>query len=148
MTKIEVFDPPMCCSTGVCGPAPDERLAQFSADLNWLKEQGVQVRRFNLAQEPAAFVGQPEVARVLRDTDGEGLPVVIVDERLVSQGVYPSRQQLAEWTRVLTANAPVIDAAGLGEMPRASRPALPSLAVVQPGGGCCGGNDTGGHGCC
>ena len=33
MAKIEVYDPAMCCSTGVCGPEPDEQLARFSADL-------------------------------------------------------------------------------------------------------------------
>ncbi len=48
MTLLEVFDPPLCCSTGVCGPDPDARLSQFAADFNWLKSQGVDVRRHNL----------------------------------------------------------------------------------------------------
>lgn len=34
---LEVFYPPMCCSTGVCGPKVDTKLVQFSADLEWLK---------------------------------------------------------------------------------------------------------------
>jgi hypothetical protein len=55
MTAVRVFDPAMCCSTGVCGPSVDPQLARFSADLEWLKSQGVSVERFNLAQEPAAF---------------------------------------------------------------------------------------------
>ncbi len=33
MTTIEVFDPAMCCSTGVCGPQVDPDLARFAADL-------------------------------------------------------------------------------------------------------------------
>lgn len=96
MPKIEVYDPPMCCSTGVCGPDPDEELTRFSADLDWLKRQGVEVQRYNLAQEPTAFTSQPDVARIVNETGGDDLPVVVFDGRVVSQGEYPSREQLAE----------------------------------------------------
>lgn len=100
MSSIEVFDPPMCCSSGVCGPAPDERLARFSADLDWLKRQGVEVRRYNLAQEPAACTAHAEVKRIIDETGGDGLPVIVVDGCVVSQGDYPARDQLARWTGV------------------------------------------------
>lgn len=98
MTSIEVYDPPMCCSTGVCGPEPDEQLTRFSADLDWLKHQGVEVRRYNLAQEPAAFTANPQVKQIVDVTGGDGLPVVVVDGRVVSQQEYPTRQRLAELT--------------------------------------------------
>ncbi|WP_164104533.1 arsenite efflux transporter metallochaperone ArsD [Candidatus Laterigemmans baculatus] len=143
MATIEVFDPPMCCSTGVCGPEPDERLAQFSADLDWLKRQGMQVRRYNLSQEPAAFVNQPDVARVLRETDGEGLPVVIIDGSVVSHGEYPARQRLAEMVG-LSARVDQNPGAQPSELQRQS----PSLSVVPPGGGCCGGSKGNDSGCC
>lgn len=97
MNKLEVFDPPLCCSTGVCGPAPDERLAVFSADLDWLRRQGVEVQRYNLAQEPTAFTGHPEVARLLQETDGDCLPILVAGGQVVSQATYPSRQQLSGW---------------------------------------------------
>ena len=58
MPTVRVFDPPMCCSTGVCGPSVDPELARFTADLDWLKKQGVQVERFNLSQQPGAFASQ------------------------------------------------------------------------------------------
>jgi len=143
MVTIEVFDPPMCCSTGVCGPQPDDRLAQFAADLDWLKRQGAQVQRFNLSQEPAAFINQPEVARIVRETDGEGLPVVIVAGKLVSQGVYPSRQELAQWSGLSATGSPELAA-----QPAMQRPQAPSLSVVQSAGGCCGGDTADGTGCC
>jgi hypothetical protein len=54
MSEILVFDPALCCSTGVCGPEVDGGLVRFSADLEWLRRQGVAVRRFNLAQDAAA----------------------------------------------------------------------------------------------
>ena len=95
MPKVQVFDPPMCCSTGVCGPEVDPALVRFAADLEWLKANGVEVERFNLSQEPAAFVGNPVVAQAIRGRD-DGLPLLLVDGKIVAQGSYPAREVLAE----------------------------------------------------
>lgn len=59
--SVEVFDPAMCCSTGVCGPDVDDSLADFAGDVKWLKSNGVDVQRFNLGQEPEAFKMNPQV---------------------------------------------------------------------------------------
>ena len=100
MITVRVFDPAMCCSTGICGPAVDPRLARFAADLEWLKGQGVSVERFNLAQQPGAFA-EDEVVRSTLETKGEaGLPLVRVDGEVKSSGGYPSRAELAAWTEV------------------------------------------------
>ncbi len=94
MPKVQVFDPAMCCSTGVCGPVVDPALVRFASDLEWLKESGVEVERFNLSQEPAAFVGNPVVADALRGRT-DALPLVLVDGKIVAQGSYPERDALA-----------------------------------------------------
>jgi len=93
--KLEVFDPAMCCSTGVCGPSVDPKLVQFAADLKWLQDQGVEVQRFNLAQTPMAFVKNELVNAAL--TDEGALPMLLVEGRIVSSGRYPERGELAEW---------------------------------------------------
>ena len=95
MTKLEVFDPAMCCSTGVCGADVDPRLAQFAADLEWLTSQGVQVARYNLAQDPAAFVANAKVRDLLGRWGSSCLPLVVHDQKILSRGRYPSRSQLA-----------------------------------------------------
>lgn len=97
MTRIEVFDPPLCCPTGVCGPQTDGELARVAADLDWLRRQKIDVRRYNLAHEPTAFVANEEVKRVLEQTNGDGLPVILLDGRVVRHGSYPSRDELACW---------------------------------------------------
>lgn len=94
MPKIQVFDPAMCCSTGVCGPEVDPVLVRFAADLEWLKESGVVVERFSLSQEPAAFVGNPDVVAAMRGRD-DALPLVLLDGKIVTQGSYPERAALA-----------------------------------------------------
>lgn len=101
MATVEVFDPPMCCSSGVCGPDPEAQLVHFAADLDWLHTQGVEVRRYNLFQEPLAFAGNAEIKRLLEETDSEGLPAILVDGKLVGHGSYPSRDDLARWAGVV-----------------------------------------------
>jgi len=99
--KIEVYDPAMCCSTGVCGPSVDPQLVRFSADLEWLKSQGISVERFNLAQQPGAFAQDAAVkAALMMGGDEVNLPLVKVDGKVKSSGVYPSRAELAEWAGI------------------------------------------------
>ncbi|MEI9936420.1 MAG: arsenite efflux transporter metallochaperone ArsD [Pseudomonadota bacterium] len=101
MPVLQVFDPPMCCSTGVCGPSVDPELARFSSDLEWLKSQGVDVRRFNLAQNPGGFVEHAGVQQALAMRGNGCLPLLLVDERVAVEGSYPSRETLAALTGVV-----------------------------------------------
>ena len=97
MKTIQVYDKPMCCSTGVCGPQIDPVLPRFAADLEWLKSQGHQVERFNLAQQPAAFVQNTEVQQLLTTQGMDCLPLIMIDGHLVSRREYPSRDTLTNW---------------------------------------------------
>jgi arsenate reductase len=92
---IKVFDPPMCCSSGVCGPDPDVALARFAADLRWLQGQGVAVHRFALTQQPEQFAAEPIVLQAMKARGSETLPIVMVNGAIISEREYPSREQLA-----------------------------------------------------
>lgn len=95
MKKLEVFDRPMCCSTGVCGPNVDPALVSFAADLHWLVNHGVAVERYNLAQTPQAFVHNVVVKTALKERGNDCLPLVLFDGAIVSEGHYPNREELA-----------------------------------------------------
>jgi AhpD family alkylhydroperoxidase len=95
MKTVKIFDPPMCCSTGVCGPSVDPALVRFIADLKWLEGQGIKVERFNLAQAPGAFAEDETVSSLLKEKGEEALPLVMVEGAVVSSGAYPSREELA-----------------------------------------------------
>lgn len=126
MTHLDVFDPPMCCSSGVCGPSVDPALATFAADVDWLTSQGVTVTRHNLAQDPAAFVAHPLVNALLH-SEGDGcLPLVIINGEIVGRGAYPRRDQLAEF-------------AGLTASASRTKPRirLGTAGGCKPGSGCC-----------
>ncbi len=104
--KVQVYDPAMCCSSGVCGPSVDPVLARFSADLDWLGTQGITVERYNLSQAPAAFVAAPAVQAALAADGTACLPMILVDGEVRSQGKYPVRFTLAKWAG-LSLHAPV-----------------------------------------
>jgi hypothetical protein len=95
MAKVQIYDKPMCCPTGVCGPQIDPVLPQFSADLKWLSDQGHQVERFNLAQQPEEFANSAAVQELLSSEGVDCLPLLIVDDDIVSRSEYPSREKLA-----------------------------------------------------
>lgn len=95
MKIIQVYDPPMCCSTGVCGPDVDPKIVQFAADLKWLAEQGVTVERFGLTQTPIAFAENEMVRAALTEKGEAALPLILVDEKVAISGTYPTREELA-----------------------------------------------------
>lgn len=79
MRQLTVYDPPQCCSTGVCGPSVDPKLSRLAADLDWLENQGVAVTRYNLSQQPGAFVENATIKGILERRGEEALPVFLVD---------------------------------------------------------------------
>jgi hypothetical protein len=95
MPKLQVYEPAMCCSTGVCGPSVDPVLVRFAADVDWLKGQGVEVERYNLSQRPRAFIEQPVVQEALKAST-DCLPMLLVDGEVAFTGKYPTQEQLVE----------------------------------------------------
>lgn len=123
MSKIEVFEPALCCATGVCGEDLDQQLVTFSADVDFLRSRGADVVRYNLASEPQAFATNDAAKTFLHLSGSAGLPLVLVDGITAMTGRYPERAQLATW-------------AGLED--------------ATPAGGCCGGgiSDADASSCC
>jgi hypothetical protein len=117
MNTIQIFDPALCCSSGVCGVDVDQALVNFSTDLAWAKQNGAKVERFNLAQQPMAFASNGAVRGFLERSGEEALPVVLVNGEVALAGRYPNRAELARWAGI-----------------------LPTVTEAKPAGGCCSGS--------
>lgn len=111
MKRIQVFDPALCCSSGVCGVEVDQKLVTFGSDVDWAKQNGALIERFNLAQQPLAFADNAVVKGLLERTGQDVLPVTLVDGELALAGRYPSRDELTRWTGKAAAIEPVVVAA-------------------------------------
>jgi len=98
--SLQVFDPAMCCTSGVCGPSVDPQLPRFAADLEWLASRGISVERFNLARQPEAFAANAQVKQALEGGGTDCLPLILLNGVIVSKGSYPERPKLARWARL------------------------------------------------
>ena len=108
MKTIEIFDPAMCCSTGLCGPSVNPELMRIAAVLESLKKRGIIINRHNLKDEPMLFVENKVVNDYLMEQGAEGLPVTLVDGEVTVFKTYPTNQQLSEWTGTELEFIPVI----------------------------------------
>ena len=91
---IEIFDPAMCCTTGVCGSDVDDSMADFANDVKWLKSQGVEVNRYNLGQSPDDFNKNDKILARLKSGGMDCLPIILVNGEIVSESGYPERSEL------------------------------------------------------
>lgn len=105
MKSIQVYDPPMCCSTGLCGPDVDPSLVSFAALLGQLGRDGVRVERYNLGQQPMAFVLNPVVKGLLDREGVAALPVVLIDGQVHLRGRYPTDDEREALARGATEGA-------------------------------------------
>jgi len=92
--KVEIYDPALCCSSGLCGPAIDPVLVRTNEAVLSLKKQGVEVTRFNLAQQPGAFLENKKVAELLHKNGKKILPVTVVNGEIFKTGGYPEYEEL------------------------------------------------------
>lgn len=130
LPAIRVYEPALCCNTGVCGPDLDQKLVEFTADLNHVAERGADIARHNLANDPGAFATEESVRTYLQVAGSEGLPLTTVDGVTVMTGTYPTREQLVRF-------------AGLEEA-HVTIPAGATDLGLTDGGGC----GCGSTGCC
>lgn len=97
MKNIEIYEPAMCCSTGLCGVSVDPELLRISTVLNTLEQKGISVKRFNLSSSPMAFVNNKAVNKFVKLYGADKLPVTVIDGELIISGRYPTNDEFTQW---------------------------------------------------
>lgn len=95
-TRVEIFDPPMCCPTGVCGPTIDPVLLDVNEMILTLQGEGIPVARYQMASHAQAFVNNREVFRLVREKQLAALPIVVVNGRIIKIGAYPTLAEVRD----------------------------------------------------
>ncbi|SDP62967.1 MULTISPECIES: arsenite efflux transporter metallochaperone ArsD [Halobacillus] len=98
--KLEIFDPAMCCSTGVCGPSVDPELTRVASAVFSLQKKGFQIERYNLANDPGKFTENKKASDFLHEKGPDALPLVLLNGEVVMESSYPSNAQLSEWFEI------------------------------------------------
>ena len=152
MKTMKIFEPAMCCPTGLCGVSVDSELLRVSTVLNTLKGKGIEVQRYNLTSAPMEFVNHTAVAEFLKKFGPEKLPVIMVDDFIVITGRYPSNEEFTSWlelTPELLGGEACCEGSscccGGEETPGASDCCCGDTGAEES---CCSGEDTAAEGCC
>ena len=88
--KIEIFDPPLCCPTGICGPTVDQTLINVNEMIALLQKEGIQVERYQMTSHPHAFLNNPEVMKLVQEKQMSALPITVIRNKVIRTGSYPT----------------------------------------------------------
>lgn len=122
MKKMSIYEPAMCCETGLCGVSVDPELLRISTVLNTLKKNGIMVQRYNLSNTPQEFINNKAINKFININGVDELPAIVVDGEIVITGRYPTNE---EFSNILGIPTNI-----LGEKPKAVK------ATIKKSGGC------------
>lgn len=96
MKAMQIFEPAMCCSTGLCGVSIDPELLRVATVISTLEKNGVKVERYNLSGSPQEFINNKVMNEYIKEKGVEGLPAVMLDGEIVITGRYPSNDEFVK----------------------------------------------------
>lgn len=135
MKKLQIFEPAMCCSTGLCGVGVDPELLRISTVLNSMQKNGIQVERYNLTNSPQEFINNKNVNELIKAKGVDILPLAVLDGEIVITGRYPKNVEFVQFL-----NIPM---SYIGEQPKVAK-----ATIKKKGGCCCSGGDCSDGNCC
>ena len=92
---VEIFDPPLCCPTGLCGPVLDTTLVDLGEALLARRSQAVTaVVRRQMASEPRELMRTVRSTPSSRHGTSRSLPITVVRGRKVKTDAYPTLDEL------------------------------------------------------
>jgi hypothetical protein len=94
--KIILYESAMCCSSGVCGPSPDQALLELQDTLEKIKSLGSEVERYSITQSPKKFRENPQVIRLIQEQQLKALPITTLNGNVVKSGSYPTLEELKQ----------------------------------------------------
>lgn len=89
---IEIYDPPMCCSSGLCGPDVDDNLLNINELILELKDKGAEVKRYLINQQPKKFTERQDIVDLLNEEGVDILPITVIDGEIVKKNEYPDKE--------------------------------------------------------
>ena len=96
VVDVEIFDPPMCCPTGMCGPNIDQAILDLNEVVMTLESRGVSVARYQISSHPNAFLANEEVMKIIRQQQLAALPIVVMHGKIIKVGSYPTLAEIEE----------------------------------------------------
>ena len=100
MKTMSIYEPAMCCETGICGVGVDPELLRISTVFNNLQKNGITAARFNLNSAPQAFINNTDINKLIMGDGVESLPATVIDGNIVKTKAYPTNEEIAAWLEI------------------------------------------------
>ncbi len=97
MSKLVIYDPAMCCPSGMCGVSIDPEIVRVATVLHAFRKHGVDVKRFNLTSNPMEFMTQLDVNKTINEKGVDCLPITVYNNKIVLVGRYPTNQEMCDY---------------------------------------------------
>ncbi len=88
--ELIIFEGPMCCSTGLCGPSPDKELIDINEALKKLAEEykGLKITRASMSFNPQLFLQTKEIRDLVKENGPGILPITMFNGMVVKKQKY------------------------------------------------------------
>ncbi len=89
--ELIIYEGAMCCSTGVCGPEPDQELIALNETIKKLQSDyngRLNIIRASLAFNSLMFFTNKEVFQMVKDNGQEILPITAINGEIVARKKY------------------------------------------------------------
>lgn len=100
MKRMIIYEPAMCCPTGICGVGIDPELLRMTNVLGNLQSNGISVGRYNLTSAPQLFIKNEAIGKMLNDKGVSCLPITTVDGEILKSGAYPTNEEIVAWLEI------------------------------------------------
>jgi len=100
MKTMFIYEPALCCETGVCGVSVDPELLRISTVANNMKKNGVTLQRYNLNNFPQEFINNAEINKLINSEGVDALPATVVDGEIVKTKAYPTNGEIVMWLNI------------------------------------------------
>ena len=96
--ELTIFEGPICCPTGVCGPTADPVMIEFNETLKKLGEEykGLKITRASMSFNVTLFLQTPLIRDLVKEKGVGVLPVTVIDGKIVKKQAYPEYAELVK----------------------------------------------------
>ena len=100
MKKLEIFEPELCASDGMCGLSADHEIMRIDKVVEVLQANLYDINRYVQPEDRQKFMDNDTVVKFDREKGNNALPVILLDGAIVMDGKYPTNDEIAQWLEV------------------------------------------------
>ena len=100
MKTLCIYEPALCCETGVCTFCVEPSAIIITSIAKNLKKNGVTLQRYDLRNSPQEFDNNADITKLINSQGVDSLPATVFDGKIVKTKEYPTANEIAMWLNI------------------------------------------------